>query len=202
MSRKGLVICVSGPSGAGKGTVISRVMEMQPDMVHSVSVTTRKPRPGETDGVEYYFCSSSQFQAMLNAGDILEHDIYCDNYYGTPRARLDELVNQGIDVLMDITVPGSLSVMRNYPEAITLFLMPSAFSELKRRLEKRGTENPETVQKRLTKARDEIGKAGLFSYIVINDDITAAAQNILAIVAAEHCRYYRLQGIEDTVLAR
>jgi guanylate kinase len=139
---------------------------------------------------------------MLDRGEILEHDCYCGNFYGTPRASLDERVSRGIDILLDITVPGSLSVMRNYPEAITVFLLPPSFSELSLRLQKRGTEDSEGVIQRLVKAREEISKTNLFTYVVINDDLVAAAHSILAIAEAEHCRYKRLQGLEDTILAR
>lgn len=199
---RGLVFCVSGPSGAGKGTVIRRIMEMQPDMVHSVSVTTRQARPGEQDGVEYHFRSAAAFETMLAQGEILEHDCYCGNYYGTPRGPLDDYVSRGIDVLLDITVPGSLSVMRNYPEAITLFLLPPSFTELERRLRQRGTEDTQTILKRLAKAREEIGMTHLFTYAVINDDVDAAARSVLAIAEAEHCRYERLKGLEENILAR
>ena len=201
-SGRGLVFCVSGPSGAGKGTVIRRIMEMKPDMVHSVSVTTRPPRPGERDGEDYHFRTAAEFEAMLARGDILEHDCYCGNYYGTPRGPLDDFVSRGIDVLMDITVPGSLSVMNNYPEAITLFLLPPSFAELERRLRQRGTEDPETIRKRLAKAREEIGMTHNFTYAIINDDVDAAARSVLAIAEAEHCRYERLKGLENTILAR
>lgn len=201
-ARRGLVFCVSGPSGAGKGTIIRRIMEMKPAMVHSISVTTRPPRPDERDGVDYHFRTKAEFEAMLERGDILEHDCYCGNYYGTPRGPLDDYVSRGIDVLMDITVPGSLSVMRNYPEAITLFLLPPSFTELERRLRQRGTEDQETIRKRLAKAREEIGMTKLFTYAVINDDVEAAAKSVLAIAEAEHCRYERLTGLEDNILAQ
>ncbi len=198
----GLVICVSGPSGVGKGTVIKRAMQMRPDLAHSVSVTTREARIGEQEGVDYYFRSQDQFRAMLEAGNILEYDQYCDHFYGTPREQLEQMVNQGRDVLMDITVPGSLAVMENYPACITLFLMPPSFTELRRRLEKRGTECSEIVRKRLDKARDEIALANRFQYVVVNDDLDHAANGILAIIDAEHCRYHRLAGLEATILAR
>ncbi len=200
--QKGLVFCVSGPSGTGKGTVIHELMQIKPDIAHSVSATTRSPRAGEQDGVDYYFVSRQAFESMLDQNMILEHDVYCGNYYGTPRARLDELVSQGIDVVMDITVPGSLAVMANYPEAVTLFLLPPSFGELERRLKKRGTEDEETVRRRLDKARDEIAKTKLFTYAVINDDVKKAAAKILAIIEAEHCRYDRQTGLEDKIMAR
>lgn len=199
--RRGLVICVSGPSGVGKGTIIKRVMAMRPNVAHSVSVTTRAPRPGETDGVDYYFRDEAAFRQMLDHGEILESDFYCGNYYGTPLSPLEQLVSQGTDVLLDITVPGSISIMKNYPEAISLFLLPPSFTELQRRLEKRGTEDAEVMQRRLQKARDEIGQARLFKYLVVNDDLDDTARRILAIFEAEHCRYDRLVGLEETILA-
>lgn len=200
--RSGLVICVSGPSGVGKGTVIKQVMAMRPGIAHSVSVTTRAPRQGEQEGVDYYFRTPAEFAALLQQGEILENDRYCDNDYGTPRSHLERLVSQGLDVLMDITVPGSLAVMRNYPDCITLFLMPPSFSELRCRLEKRGTEDAALMNKRLQKARDEITLANRFQYVVVNDDLPNTARQILAIIDAEHCRYHRLAGLEATILAR
>jgi guanylate kinase len=200
--RRGLVICVSGPSGVGKGTIIRQVLQMRTAMAHSISVTTRAPRPGEREGVDYYFRDSRAFLQMLDGGDILEHDVYCDQYYGTPRKPLEEIVGSGRDVVMDITVPGSLAVMENYPDCITLFLLPPSLTELQNRLRKRGTESDETMQKRLQKARDEVAMVGRFQYVVVNDDLETTARYILAIIDAEHCRYHRLSGIEKTILAR
>jgi guanylate kinase len=200
--RHGLVICVSGPSGVGKGTVIRKVMETRSGMAHSISATTRPPRPGERDGVEYFFKSKDEFEAMLARGEILESDIYCGHYYGTPRRNLETFISQGIDVLLDITVPGSLSIMKTFPESVPIFLLPPSFSELARRLEKRGTENPEERLVRMKKAREEISKARLFRYIIVNDNLTETAGCILAIAAAEHCRYDRCPGAEESILSR
>lgn len=200
-ARRGLIVCVSGPSGVGKGTIISRIREICPSIAHSVSVTTRLPRNGETEGVSYYFRSQDEFLEMVGSGEILEHDCYCGNYYGTPRTPLARMVDQGTDVIMDITVPGSLSVMEKYPEVITVFLMPPSFTELKRRLEKRGTDDARVVEARLKKARHEIRQAELFQYVVVNDDLDAAARRIFSIIEAERCRYPQMKGIEDQVLA-
>jgi len=199
---RGLALCVSGPSGVGKGSVIRKVMSLQPGIVHSVSVTTRPPRAGEREGVDYYFRTLAQFRKMQEEGEILESDLYCGHYYGTPRSALDNLLGQGYDVLLDVTVSGSLSVMASYPNAVTLFLLPPAFSELQRRLESRGTENAAAISKRLRQAREEIGKARLFQYLVVNDDLAAAARKLLAIIAAEHCRAERQTSLEETILAR
>jgi guanylate kinase len=202
MGKHGLVICVSGPSGVGKGTVIGKILDMRPQMAHSISVTTRPPRPGETEGVEYFFKSQDEFEVMRKDGGILESDCYCGNFYGTPRRNLENLVSQGIDVLLDITVPGSLTIMSTYPEAVNIFLLPPSFSELARRLAKRGTENPAEQAARLAKAHDEITKAGLFRYCIVNDDLADTARIILAIADAEHCRYDRRPGLEKTILSR
>ncbi len=202
LARKGLIVCVSGPSGVGKGTMIKKLREIDPTIAHSVSVTTRSPRTGEVEGISYYFRTSEEFSQMLMSGEILEHDHYCGFEYGTPKTPLARMVEQGVDVVMDITVPGSLSVMRNYPEVITVFLMPPTYSELRRRLKKRGTEDDGVVEQRMRKAKDEIRQCRLFQYIVINDDLDAAARRILAIIEAERCRYIHMQGIEDQVLAR
>ena len=199
---RGLALCVSGPSGVGKGTVIRKVMDLQPGIVHSVSVTTRPPRSGEKEGVDYYFRTLDQFRSLQAAGEILESDLYCGHYYGTPRSALDNLLGQGYDVLLDVTVSGSLSVMASYPNAVTLFLLPPSFSELQRRLERRGTENGEAISKRLLQARAEISQARLFQYLVVNDDLTAAARKMLAIITAEHCRTQRQTSLEETILAR
>ena len=198
---RGLLICVSGPSGVGKGTIIREVLRRRANMAHSISVTTRAPRPGEQHGVDYYFTDRQSFLRMLEAGEILEHDIYCDQYYGTPLKPLQKLVAAGTDVLLDITVPGSLAVMQNYPDCVTLCLLPRSLTELKNRLSKRGTETAEAMQKRLTKARDEVKMASSFQYVVVNDNLTETARQIQAIIDAEHCRYARLAGIEETILA-
>ena len=198
---RGLLICVSGPSGVGKGTIIREGLRRRANMSHSISVTSRAPRPGEQHGVVYYFTDRQSFLRMLEAGEILEHDIYCDQYYGTPLKPLQKLVAAGTDVLLDITVPGSLAVMQNYPDCVTLCLLPPSLTELKDRLRNRGTETAEAMQKRLTKARDEVKMASSFQYVVVNDNLTETARQIQAIIDAEHCRYARLAGIEETILA-
>ena len=199
---KGLVICVSGPSGVGKGTIISNLISKNPQLLHSVSVTTRQPRSGETDGIDYYFRQPEEFDSMLAAGEILEHDCYCGNYYGTPRAPILEAIERGTDIIMDVTIPGSLAVMENFKEAITVFLLPPSFGELRRRLKKRGTENDAVLEMRLQKARGEIEKAQMFQYIVVNDDIDRTASCIMSIAEAERCRRDRMIGIEKLILEK
>jgi len=197
---KGVVITLSGPSGVGKGTIISKVMELSPEMKHSVSVTTRHPRKGETQGVDYYFTDSESFEKMILEDEILEYDKYCNYYYGTPKAPLIECIENGVDVIMDITVPGSLSVMEKFPEAVGVFLLPPSFTELKRRLFKRGTESEEVQKIRLEKAYNEIAMTEKFEYVLVNDNIEETAKSIIAIAKAEKYRYKRLRGIEEAVI--
>ncbi len=201
-TRRGILICVSGPSGVGKGTVITRLRGLKPDLVHSISVTTRAMRPGEVDGVSYHFVTRERFERMIADGEVLEHDEYVGNYYGTPLAPLEDMLSRGTDVVMDVTVPGSLAVMDRMRDAVSIFLLPPSFSELRRRLEKRGTERPEEMERRLEKARYELGKASLFDYVVTNDNVDRAAQLILSIAEAERCRYTRVAGIEDAIIEK
>ncbi len=197
---KGVVITLSGPSGVGKGTIISKVMELSSDIKHSVSVTTRKPRKGEIDGVDYYFTDNASFEKMIHEEEILEYDKYCNYYYGTPKAPLIKCIENGVDVIMDITVPGSLSVMEKFPEAVGVFLLPPSFTELKSRLLKRGTESEEVQKMRLEKAYNEIAMTEKFDYVLVNDNIEETAKSIIAITKAEKYKYKRLKGIEEAVI--
>ena len=201
-TRKGLLVSVSGPSGVGKGSVIDKVRERLPDIAHSVSVTTRGMRENEQEGKSYFFRSKEEFQQMMKDGEILEHDIYLNNYYGTPITPLLKLINEGRDVLFDLTVSGSLALMEHYKDAVTIFLLPPSLSELRRRLEKRATESPEVIERRLLEASVEIPKLDLFNYVVINDDLEKAADRIIAIIEAEKHKSFRQIGIEERILER
>ena len=188
---RGLIVAVSGPSGVGKGTVLARVEELleqaNPGSVgHSISVTTRAPRGQEQDGVEYFFRTKEQFEQMIKDGEIVEYDTYVDNYYGTPAGPLKQMVSKGQDVLFDITIEGSLALNRKFDvDTVTIFILPPSMEELENRLRGRGTETEEKIQKRLTQAREEIGRAGEFEYLVTNGDVDAAAREIVAIITAE-----------------
>lgn len=199
-TRKGLLVSVSGPSGVGKGSVIDKVRERLPDIAHSVSVTTRAIRENETEGVSYFFRTEDEFKKMMAEGLILEHDIYCNHYYGTPLPPLLEHINCGRDVLFDLTVSGSLSLMEHYSDAVTIFLLPPSMSELRNRLMKRGTESKEIIERRLLEASVEIPKADLFNYVVVNDDLEKAADQIISIIEAEKHKYTRQIGIEERIL--
>lgn len=194
--RKGLLISVSGPSGAGKGTVLAKVKEMNPGAGNSISVTTREPRGGETEGVEYYFRTKEEFMKMFEEGEILEYDEFVGQYYGTPTIPLQEMSEAGQDVLLDLTIAGSLCLKENFEQAVTIFLLPPSMAELESRLRGRSTESEEAIKARLATASEEIAQAANFDYVVVNDQIENAANKIDAIIKAEKCRYIRNIDIE------
>ncbi len=196
---KGLLISVSGPSGTGKGTVLDKVKQQNPDFGTSVSVTTRAPREGETEGVEYYFRTREQFMSMFEEGEILEYDEFVGNLYGTPTIPLQEMSDNGTDVLLDLTIAGSMALKENFEQSVTIFLLPPSFSELENRLRGRGTEDEAHVAARLEMARQEIDYAPRFDYVVVNKDADEAARQIMSIITAEKCRYIRNSGIEKTI---
>lgn len=198
---KGLLVCVSGPSGVGKGTVIEALKAGGTRLEHSVSITTRAPRSGEIEGVSYYFRTADEFQNLLAAGEILEHDEYCGHWYGTPKAPILAKMAAGVDVIMDVTVSGSLETIRNFPDAISIFLLPPSFSELRRRLTNRGTECDQVIEQRMKKAVYEVRQASRFNYIIINEDVDRTAQVINQILAAERHRSARMQGVDDRILS-
>ena len=184
---KGNLFIVTGPSGAGKGTVLGRVMPSMEDLHYSVSATTRAPREGEDDGVNYYFLRKEQFLEMIGQGAFLEHAEYVGNYYGTPAGPVDECLNKGMDVVLEIEVQGALIVKQKRPEAKLVFIIPPSFSDLELRLRSRGTETEETIAKRLEKAREEYQMADQYDYIVLNDKVEKAADELRAIILASRC---------------
>ena len=186
--RKGKTFIIAGPSGVGKGTIIKRLFELQDDLYFSVSATTRAPRPGEIDGVHYHFISKEQFADWINRDAFLEHAEFVGNFYGTPKKYVDEAMDKGKDVILDIEVQGAEQVHHQRPETIRIFIAPPSWMELERRLIGRGTEDTEKVQKRLARSREEFLLARYYDYLVINQDVEQAVQEIRAIMAAEHCR--------------
>ncbi|MCR5329311.1 MAG: guanylate kinase [Saccharofermentans sp.] len=197
MENRGLIVAVSGPSGVGKGTVLARVEELieqaNPGSVgHSISVTTRAPRGQEKDGVEYYFRTKEEFEQMIADGKIVEYDKYVDNYYGTPSEPLEKMIDKGQDVLFDITIEGSLALDRKFgDDAATIFILPPSMEVLENRLRGRGTETEEKIMLRMEQAKAEIKRAGEFEYIITNDDVERAAQDILAIIKSEKLKASR-----------
>lgn len=185
---KGKTFIICGPSGVGKGTVVSRLMEADPTLYFSVSATTRAPRAGEADGVHYHFLTRERFQEWIDAGDFLEHAQFVGNFYGTPRRYVDEAMDQGRDVLLDIEIQGAEQIHRKRPEAVRIYIAPPSWEELERRLTGRGTEDGEKIRSRLARGREEFAAARDFDYLVINDTVEHAAAEIRAIMTAEHCR--------------
>lgn len=185
---KGKLYVLSGPSGTGKSTVISKVMEQYPNLQFSVSATTREIRPGEVDGKNYYFVSRQQFENMLQKDELLEHAEYVGNYYGTPWKPIEQAMEQGVDILLDIEPQGAMQVRAKRPEAVLLFLAPPSLSALKARLIGRGDTAPELIEKRLEQAKWEITQAEKYDYIVFNDEVDNAAREVLAVLTAEKSR--------------
>ncbi|MDE7396018.1 MAG: guanylate kinase [Clostridiales bacterium] len=183
--EKGLLIVISGPSGAGKGTIYGKVRQKMPDLKPSISVTTRAPRPGEQDGVHYYFRTVEEHKRMQANDEFLEWaDVY-GNLYGTPKAPVFAMLEAGEDVLFEIDVQGAKQIKEKYPDSILIFIMTPSFAELEKRLRGRGTEKEEIIQKRLGSARGEVAQYKLFDYFVTNDNADEAAERVAGIIAAE-----------------
>ena len=185
MTNNGLLLILSGPSGAGKGTVVRRLVEEDPGIRLSVSATTRAPRPGEEEGREYFFLSKERFSRMADAGEMLESAEYCGNCYGTPLGPILGWTSQGLDVVLEIEVQGGAQVKEKRPDAVAVFILPPSLRELERRLRERGTESEETIRKRLETAKAEIPRAHCYDYIVVNDTVESAVGQIRTIMTAE-----------------
>ena len=186
--KRGTLLVVSGSSGVGKSTAIAQVLAERPDLYFSVSFTTRPPREGEVNGVNYYFVTREEFEARIARGDFLEYAEYVGNYYGTSMEVIREKLDKGVDVLLDIEVQGAAKVREKLPDAVTLFLIPPSFEELSRRLHARGTDSKEKIAQRLETARREAKEVVHYDYIVVNDTVPHAAGEVLAILTAAGCR--------------
>ena len=184
--KKGLMIVISGPAGSGKGTVNAHLLARE-DFVYSVSATTRDPRPGEIDGVNYHFLSREEFLRRIDAGDMLEYTEYCGNFYGTPRKEAEAVLNSGKNLILEIEVEGAQNVKAKYPDAVLIMLLPPSFSVQEQRLRGRRTEPEEVILERLARTREEVPLVDRYDYVVYNYDDKAAeaADEILAIVRAE-----------------
>ena len=189
--EKGLMLVVSGPAGSGKGTVNGRLSQME-GYAFSVSATTRAPRPGEVDGVNYHFISREEFEERIARGDMLEHTSYCGNYYGTLKSELRKL-EEGKNLILEIETDGAMNVKRLYPEAVLIMLLPPTFAIQEWRLRHRGTETEEVIQRRLARTREEIALLDEYDYVVYNypDRAEDCVEQIRAIVAAERCSLRR-----------
>ncbi len=189
MIKKGKLFVISGPSGAGKSTVVFKAVEDRSDVCFSTSVTTRKPRPGEIDGREYFFVEPDRFQEMVQKDELLEHAEYVANSYGTPRAYVEKQLDAGLNVLLDIEVQGARQVHEKMPGAVMVFIVPPSMEELRRRLEGRGTDTARAIEARLIRAKQEYREADFYDFLIVNDDADIAANELNAIITAMGCRF-------------
>lgn len=201
LSRTGLLIILSSPSGAGKSTLARRLMEWDPDLRFSVSATTRDPRPGETDGVEYYFKTKQQFTDLIESGGMLEHAEVFGNFYGSPVAPVKEAVDAGRDVLFDIDWQGGQQIAGSTlkDSVVSIFILPPSIAELERRLNSRGQDSAEVIEGRMKKSRDEISHYAEYDYVLVNDDLEATWTNLQAILIAERLKRVRQPNLVQHV---
>lgn len=195
MTERGLLIVFSGPSGVGKGTVRQEIFST-PDhkFEYSVSMTTRQKRPGEVDGVDYFFRTREEFEELIKNGQMLEYAEYVGNYYGTPLTYVNETLDKGIDVFLEIEVQGALQVKKKVPDGVFIFLTPPDLDELKDRLVGRGTDSEEVIRQRIERAKEEIALMREYDYVVVNDEVPLAAERVKRIIEAEHFRVDRVIG--------
>ncbi len=188
MKKRGTLLVLSGPSGSGKGTLVKEYTDKNDDVFVSISATTRNPREGERYGINYYYMTDDEFKAKIEEGGFLEYALFCDHYYGTPKAQVFEKLERGEDVILEIDVQGALQVKENCPEAVLVFTAPPSFAVLKERLKNRGTESENVIKQRLSMAVGEFEQAHKYDYIIINDCIDDAVDELEAIFKAEKCK--------------
>ena len=200
MNEKGRLIIVSGPSGVGKSTVLKAVMEHMPNLKFSVSATTRPRRPDEVEGVNYYYVSREAFEKMIAVNALVEYNYYNNNYYGTPMGPIDEALEKGVDVVLDVEPHGAMRVREHWKDAILIFITPPSLGELKRRLENRGDTSPEDIAARLKQAYWECKQSLWYDFIVINDKLIPCINEVLAVLQAEDCKTSRRSQFMNNLL--
>lgn len=202
MTERGLLIVFSGPSGVGKGTVRKEIFEsFDNKFEYSVSMTTRPQRPGEVDGVDYFFRSREEFEDLIRQGQMLEYAEYVGNYYGTPLTYVNETLDRGVDVFLEIEVQGALQVKQKVPDGVFIFLTPPDLEELQERLVGRGTDSEEVIRQRIERAKEEIALMREYDYAVVNDHVPLAAERVKRIIEAEHFRVERVIGRYDEMIS-
>lgn len=193
--NKGTLIVISAPSGAGKGTVISKLLEKENNLWLSVSATSRAPRDNDKEGVTYYFYTKEEFEKKINEGYFLEYAEYAGNYYGTPKKFIQEKLDKGIDVILEIEIQGAMQIKKLIPEALFIFIMPPTLEELKRRLVGRNTDSKEKIIERFKISYKEINEVSKYNYVVVNDEVENAVNKISSIMTAEKCRVDRIEEV-------
>jgi guanylate kinase len=192
IEEKGILFILSGPSGVGKGTVRKELFEQKTDLKYSISMTTREKRPGEIDGIDYFYKTNEEFEKLIQEDKLLEYAKFVNNYYGTPKEYVEETLAKGHDVFLEIEVQGAMQVKKNFPEGVFIFLFPPSLEELKNRIVNRGTETEELILNRLKEARNEIEMMDAYDYVVVNDDVEKAVSKIQSIIQSEHCKRERI----------
>lgn len=198
--EKGILIVVSAPAGCGKDTILEQALKKNDNLFYSVSATSRAMRPGEIDGVSYHFRTREQFEAMINGGELLEYTEYCGNYYGTPKKAVTDMLEAGKDVVLKIEIEGAANVKKMFPGCVMIFILPPSLAELDRRLHKRGTETEDVIKIRLETAKKELEFARQYDYYVVNDELSVAVDDFLAVVKAEKCKAENNPCIIDKIL--
>jgi guanylate kinase len=198
--QKGVVLVVSGPSGTGKGTILSGFKKKHKEIVFSVSATTRQPRSSEIEGVNYFFKTKDQFQQMIKKGALLEWVVYCDHYYGTPENFIMENIENGKDIVVEVEVEGAIKIKENFPESVLVFIMPPSFEDLYHRINKRGSETDETRRKRLETALFEVELAKRYDYMIVNENVQLAVDQLHCILTSQKHRALRNEAYIEKIL--
>ncbi len=200
--NKGVIFIISGPSGSGKDTLMVELFKKCPEIKFSISSITRAMREGEVEGVKYNFISKEQFEQMIKEDKLLEYNSYVGNYYGTPRKPVEDEIEKGNNILIEVDVNGAAQIKEKMPEAVSMFIMPPSFEELERRLSGRGTESEELIRKRMQSSLDEIKRASEYDYIIVNDDIATAVDDIISVMRSCQLRQEKQKHIIEEVLEK